>query len=163
MRRRGRWILLSIGVILLVAGLWLWPAIKVILAIGLPDSPKMRKYEGTNSDNLKAIRTALLLYHENEDRFPEANGWMDAIEKQLKTNDLTLEEAAKKLRSPTTGHYGYAINDAAAGKYKGDLKDPKTILVYESADMKRNSHGNPGKANGQAIQMDGEVVRLKGN
>ena len=162
MRKWGRWILLGVGLLVLVAGVWLWPVLRVLMSKGLPQGPEMRKYEGTSADNLKAIRTALMLYHDNEDKFPEANGWMDAIEKQLKTNDLTPEEAAKKLKNPATGEFGYAINDAAAGKYKGDLKDPKMVLVYESSGG-RNQHGTPIAAKGQAIQLDGNLVRLKGN
>ncbi len=120
----------------------------------------MRKYEGTSGDNLRAIHTALMLYHDNEDKFPEANGWMDAIEKQLKTNDLTVEEAAKKLQNPATGTFGYSINEAIAGKYKGDLKDPKVLIVYESRSGKKNDHGPVANAKGQAIQLDGTVIKV---
>jgi len=160
MRKWARWILVGLGLVVLVAAIYLWPVLRVLMSKGLPQGPEMRKYEGTSADNLKAIRTALLLYHDNEDRFPEAAVWMDAIEKQLKTNDLTPEEAAKKLQNPATGQFGYAINDAAAGKYKGDLKDDKAVLVFEVPSGRRNEHGDPAKAQGQAIQLDGTVVRL---
>ena len=121
----------------------------------------MRQYQGTSQDNLKAIRTALNLYHDNEERFPEGNGWMDAIEKQLKTNDLTPEEAAKKLRNPgKPTEFGYALNEALAGKYKGDVAEGKTVLVFESTANKRNAVGNPKMAKGQGITLDGNIVKL---
>jgi len=155
----------GLGVVVVGLGIWLWPVVRAFIKVGLPEGPEMRKYEGTSQDNLKAIRTALLLYHDNEDHFPEAAGWMDAIEGQLKTNDLTPEEARKKLRNPKLSNagsndFGYAINDAVAGKYKGDVKDAKTVLVFESDDRKRNAHGLPEGKKGQAITLDGTVVQL---
>lgn len=167
MKFRSRWILAAVAIIGVAACIWLWPAIRAVMKIGLPNGPEMHKYEGTNRDNLNAIRLALVLYHENEDRFPDASGWMDAIEKQIKTNDLTPEEAAKKLhnpnvKSPGPDAYGYAINDAVAGKYRGDIKDQKTVMVYETDDLARNAHGDPKKApRGTGIALDGTILNLK--
>ena len=157
MRKKGRVVLIGLAVIIVGAFIWLWPVLRVVMAKGLPKGPEMRTYAGTSIDNLKAIRTALLLYHDNEDRFPYGNGWMDAIEKQLKTNDLTAEQAAKKLRNPETGEYGYALNEAFSGKYKGDVGDDKTVLVFESKGGKKNDSGPPAK--GLAITLDGTILQ----
>lgn len=151
-------LLIGLAIIIAALGIWLWPVIRVLLDKGLPQGPEMRAYQGTNRDNLKAIYTALMLYHDNEERFPEAAGWMDAIAKQLKTNDLTPEEAQKKLYDPKTGTYGYAINDKVAGKYKGDIPDPKTVLVFPSKTGKKNAHGDAATANGEGIAIDGSFV-----
>lgn len=162
MKKRLRWILASIGVVGVIACVWLWPAIRVLLKVGLPESPEMRQYAGTSADNLKAIRTALMLYHDNEDRFPEASGWMDAIEKQLKTNDLTPEEAAKKLRNPARPDtFGYALADSAAAKHRDDIPKTDSVLVFESESATKNAHGDPNKATGQAITLEGTIVQLR--
>jgi hypothetical protein len=159
---RARWIFAALGVIVIGVVVWFWPAIRVIMAVGLPSKADKRQYEGTNQDNLKAIRTALLFYHDNEDRFPDASGWMDAIEKQLKTDDLTPEEAAKKLHDPSlSSGYGYAINDAFAGKYKGDVKDTKAPMVFQSTDPARNAHGDPKElGKGFGIALDGTILKI---
>lgn len=161
MKKHWRVLVGVIAAIGIGACIWLWPVIRAFMKIGIPEGPEMRQYQGTIEGNLKAIRTALVLYHENEDHFPEAAGWMDAIEKQLKTNDLTVEEAAKKLRNPAKpSEYGYAINDAVAGKFKGDIEKPETVLVFEVAPGARNAHGDPKTAKGQGITLNGSIVKL---
>lgn len=121
-----------------------------------------RTYTATNEANLKAIYTALKLYHDSEGQFPKGDGWMDAIQNRIRADDMSKEEAAKKLIRPDlmgqTGQYGYELNDAAAGKYKDDL--PKdTILVFESKQTGRNAHGNPQKEReGAAITVNGQVL-----
>jgi hypothetical protein len=123
-------------------------------------------YEGTTIDNLKYLRTALLGYEESEGQFPAAAGWMEAVQNRLNTDDLKKGEALKKLVSPELvgqeGKYGYAINDAVSGKYHGDIKDPKTPLIFESTDTAKNAHGDPAKLRkpgGLAISVSGEILR----
>src|SRR4051812_39192656 len=58
------------------------------------------KYEGTSIDNLKYMRTALLGYEDSEGQFPQAAGWMDAIQNRLNTDDLKKGESLKKLVYP---------------------------------------------------------------
>jgi len=130
------------------------------------------KYKATETDNLKALYTAMMLYHESEGQFPVSSGWMDAIKPRIQTSDLAKGEAEKKLISPSlagkTGQFGYAMNDLASGKYKGDLKDPKTILIFDSGDTMRNAHGDPKKltptpprpGGNMGISIDGTVVKL---
>ena len=127
--------------------------------------PPKRTYDATSSDaNLQALSTALKLYHESEGQYPPAATWMDAIAPRLILNDLPKKEADKKLVRPDVGagEYGYAMNDAAAGKYRDDL--PKgTVLLFESAATGRNAHGDPkkdGKAGGRGVTIEGKGVSL---
>jgi hypothetical protein len=132
----------------------------------LNNSGEDRAYSASREANLKAISVALNLYEESEERYPAASGWMDAIGSRLRTTDMSEAEAAKKLvrpnmKSPQAGQFGYAINDAVAGKYKGDLKDPKTVLVFETTDRAKNAHGNPkAQKGGLGVTISGEIVHL---
>lgn len=126
---------------------------------------RKKEYTGTSIDNLKAMRNALMSYEESEGQFPEAGGWMTAIEKRIVTDDLKSGEAEKKLILPEfvgqPGKFGYAFNDAASAKYHGDVKDPKTPLVFESVSDGKNAHGDPvreRKTHGLAIAVDGTVL-----
>jgi hypothetical protein len=128
--------------------------------------PGSEQYNATTEGNLKAIYTAVMSYHESEGLFPTASGWMDAIQNRIRATNMTPEEAQKKLirpdlLPPQPGVFGYSMNDAVSGKYKGDIKDPKTVLVFESTDTSRNAHGNPATAKGRyAVTVDGSVVKL---
>jgi hypothetical protein len=146
----------------------IWGTGAIQAAVG---GKEMREYNATTESNLKAIHTALMLYHDSEGQFPEASGWMDAIQNRLLVNDMTGEEAAKKLVSPSlqgkTGQFGYAMNDKAGAKYKDDI-DPKMPLVFDSSDTARNAHGSPDTLapkpprDGQnlAVAVDGTILKL---
>jgi hypothetical protein len=156
------------GVLLLAFLAYAYQLWRIGNEIGLFDPDQVREYQGSNVTNLKALRTALMLYHDNEDHFPASSGWMDAIEQNLKANDMKQEEAEKKLVNPLIapkpGVFGYGMNDAASLKYKKDIKDPKTVLVYDSSDTRRNAHGDPLKSKGagaKGITLDGTIVDLK--
>jgi hypothetical protein len=130
--------------------------------------PPPHAYAGDSKDNLRMMRTALLGYEESEGLFPEAGGWMDAIQNRLKTDDLKKGEGAKKLIRPDlldqSGKFGYAINDKVGGQYHGDIKDPKTPLIFESTPTDRNAHGDPatiGKAGGLVITVDGTILEQR--
>lgn len=160
--------------ILLLMGLaiWIGPTLKDLYQGGVFDQVGMRKYQGDTAQNLKAIRTALMLYHDSEGQFPPANSWMDAIENRMKSADLSDNDAKQKLIDPffrnQPHHFGYAFNSSAAGKYKGDFKDPKLILVFVSSNWERNAHGSPrillpkpSRPGGNyGITLDGTVVKL---
>ena len=138
---------------------------------GLMQGGPDRKYAASEQANLKAIYTALMLYHDSEGQFPEARGWMDAIRNRLTTSDMKSEESAKKLIRPDVegqpGAYGYAMNDRASGKYSKDL-EPKMPLVFDSKDLSKNAHGNPdallpypkGSGRNVAIAVDGTILKL---
>lgn len=122
-----------------------------------------REYVATNEANLRALRTAMLLYHDAEDQFPVASGWMDAIKISLRTNDLKDGEELKKLSRPgaAAGEYGYAINGAIGGKYKGDVL-PSTVLIFESVSQAYNAVGDPAKdGSGKGITLDGKIVSVR--
>jgi len=154
-----------------VALLWVPVRVALDLYTLMPDSRKMLQYEASNDANLKALRTALLQFHESEGQFPSAAGWMDAIKSRTRVDNMTQEQTDKKFVNPLypakAGTYGYALNDAAAGKYKGDLK-PGTILVFDSTATTWNAHGDPQKLKPKSpypgglmgITVGGDVVKL---
>jgi hypothetical protein len=130
---------------------------------GLLFKPPNRTYDANEVGNLRAIRTALLLYHDSEGQFPQGAGWMDAIRNRIAVSDMDGSETNKKLIRPDLAgkpnQFGYALNDKAAGKYKDDA-GPKTILVYESKQTTGNAHGNAtSDRNGMAIDVDGTIER----
>ena len=121
-------------------------------------------YDSTSTDaNLKALYTGMKLFQESEGRYPAAADWMEGLSPRLILNNLPKKEAEKKLVRPGVpeGEYGYALNDAAAGKYVGDL--PKgTVLLFESKPTARNAHGDPqkdGLPKGRGITIEGNLVR----
>jgi hypothetical protein len=132
---------------------------------------EMETYHASETGNLKAIYNALKLYQDSEGQFPDSKTWMDAIKNRMLADNMTGEEAAKKLVSPSLranpGQYGYAMNDAASGKYIGDL-DPKMPLIFDSSDVSRNAHGSPAKllpkpprgGQNMAISADGTILKL---
>lgn len=169
-RRKGCWITSGVfAAILVVAGLFFGPTLKDFYKRGLLDfilnPPKKHAYSASSEENLKALYTAMALYHESEGQYPDASGWMDGLKGYLEPNDLQKGEGQKKLIRPDflgqDGKYGYAMNDAASAKYKEDIKAPKdTPLIYESKDTGRNAHGDPAKQReGLAISMTGEILK----
>lgn len=142
-----------------LVNLWKNGTLQAVLMPG----PK-RQYTASNEANLRAMHTALMLYHDSEGQFPAADGWMDAIKNRLKAYDLASGEAEKKLIRPDLAGkadaYGYAINTAAAGKYKDDVGGPKTPFIYESHQTTRNASGDPQKdRDGWAIAVDGTILK----
>jgi hypothetical protein len=137
-----------------------------VIQSALDDSDDNRKFSASRDANLKAIYIALNLYQDSEGQYPAASGWMDAIGPHLQTTDMSREEADKKLlrpnlKSPQPGQYGYALNDAIAGRFKGDIKDSKTPLVFETSDLSRNAHGSPNSQTGRlAITLQGTIVKI---
>ena len=171
MTRQGK-VLIAIGCLIVVGGIIVSPLGQTLMGLhrkGFFDSSEQtRQFSGDSQARLKALHVALMSYHDSEDKFPNVAGWMDAIENRLGTNDLKEGEAKKKLIRPDLeakpGAFGYAINAQVSQKYKGDLKDPKTILLYESRQETRNASGDPasdGVAGGQAIAIDGTAIFLK--
>ncbi len=131
-----------------------------------------RKYQATETGNLKSLYTAMMLYHESEGQWPQAAGWMDAIKNRVVSADLAKGEADKKFVSPSlsgkAGQFGYAMNDKASGKYRGEIKDPKVPLLFVSSNTSRNAHGDPKQlvpmparpGGNLGITVDGSIVKL---
>lgn len=163
---KARRVLLGCGVLGLAAlGYAAWrfgPAAIDLYRAGFFSGQQKHAYQGDTLDNLRALHTALMLYHDSEGQFPIAEGWMDAVEPRLRTADLEPDEAAKKLVRPgVQDGQGYAMNDAASGKYKDDV-EPKVPLVFESRATGRNAHGDPAKdrlPGGKAIATDGSLLQ----
>jgi len=140
---------------ILYAGWRFGPAIVDFYKAGLFDSVlsprELRKYQGTSIDNLRAMYTAMNLYHESEGQFPNADGWMDALKPYWRTDDMAEKEALKKFVNPLVqpskeGVYGYAMNDAASAKYKDDVSNGETTpLIFDSSQTGWNAHGKPEK------------------
>lgn len=156
----------TLFVLIAYLGFRFGPDATVAYRRGFFDKSETVAYTATSEQNLKAIHTALLLYHSSEGQLPMANGWMDAIRNRLQTANLKPGEGEKKLRRPGVENgLGYAMNDAASTRFTGDL-DPKTVLVFESKDVRPNAHGDPradalgpeGKT--AAITVDGTIVRF---
>lgn len=165
-----------LAVVAVIALIWAGPVIRDFYNSGILGSQlsgkQMREYQGTSMDNLKALQTALMLYHDSEGQFPDSAGWMDAIKDRIKAGDMTQEEADKKFVNPLlgkAGEFGYAMNDACSKKYKDDIKDPsKTPLLFDSLSTGWNAHGSPtsllpkpARPGGNlGIAVDGTVLKL---
>ncbi len=177
MTTKGRKITLGCSGVLVVAiaCLWLTPPGRTIRdlwhngSLGALIAPsEERSYDASNEANLKALYTAMLLYHESEGQFPVGAGWMDAVSNRLTTSDMKPGEGDKKLHNPAyrgADMFGYAMNAAASGKFKGDLKDPHMIVIFESKATTKNAVGDPVKdcrtASSLAITLDGKIVKSK--
>jgi hypothetical protein len=168
--RKGCKIGCGVFVVILVGlGVFLGPTLSDIVKVYGWDfwrKPDKHAYSATSEQNLKAIYQAMSLYHESEGQFPDASGWMDAMQNRLESNDLKKGEAKKKLIRPDligqADQYGYSMNDAASAKYKDDIKDPSTTpLIYESKETTKNAHGDPTKnRDGLAISVDGKILKM---
>jgi hypothetical protein len=173
MKLKRQWKLGLIGLVLGMVVAALWTPMRVLIDLWslIPPARVMVKYNANNEANLKALRLALMAYHESEGEFPDASGWMDAIKSRVKVDNMSSAESDKKFVNPLypakTGVFGYALNDAASRKYKGDLKK-NTILIFDSTDTAWNAHGDPVKLRpakpfpgGQVgITVEGSIVRL---
>jgi hypothetical protein len=158
---------LTVGVVF-----WFSPAgdaVRDILKSGFLDNsePTYENFKGDSSARLKALHTATMSYHQSEESFPKAEKWMDDLLPRLKTSDLKLGEAQKKLIRPDlegqSGKFGYALNNKVAGKYRGDFKDGNTILFFESVETNRSAVGDPAKdakPGAKAITLDGKEIVL---
>lgn len=164
----------SIGIILALAFFVprLVTTYKGAKKLGLFEEQQMREYAGTSKENLKAIYTAMSLYHDSEGGYPPSDVWMDRIEIYLKTADLSSEEAEKKLKNPLVTAenpqgFGYAMNDQYSNGFKladgassddpSAIADPdRAILIFDSSDLTKNAHGNP-------VQLAPEPERPGGN
>jgi len=153
--------------------LLLWvviPLARLARHLGVFEKHDMRTYNASNEANLAALYAAFMNYHETEGKFPSSAKWMDDVKTRIRANDMKPEEAMKKFVNPLLpvkkGAYGYAMNDAASEKYKGDIKDPKTPLIFDTNDVSWNAHGDPkkmldAKAGNLAIAVDGSLVKLQ--
>ncbi len=139
----------------------------IVATLTQKDISGTEAYKGDIKDRLKAMQTAAELFQSSEDSYPKAEKWMDELLIRLQTQNLKKGEAERKLKRPdiemNPDQYGFAMNSSVAGKYKGDIKDPNTIMIFESTDTKKNAIGDPkteGKTGGEGITISGEIVKL---
>jgi hypothetical protein len=136
---------------------WLWIAIGVVVVCGCGGigvlgsilAPAILRFRAVASargqciTNVRHLVAAQIMYSSDWDgRLPNESTWIDATKKYTQTEtDFTCPTLKKSGSS-----YGYAANAAeSAIKYDG-AKDPSsTILIYETADLKRNATGDPSK------------------
>lgn len=161
--RRKRNILLGLGLITAGAVIGVGWIVKPLIDRGFFETATPDKYVAGREANLKAIHNALMLYHDSEGQFPAANGWLDAIRPRMQTNKMTAQEAETKIIRPDLagkpGAFGYALNVAAAEKYKDDVGRTSTVLVYESIDERANAAGDPELSAGRlGITIEGKLV-----
>lgn len=170
--KKGAKVMIGIaaGLLLGVGGFALSPMGDVALdayRAGFLTTTKQTEYHGSNEENLKALRTALLLYHDSEGQFPDGAGWMDAISTRLQTADLKPGEGEQKLRRPDAaeGEFGYGLNKVVSGQYVDDLPEKgKTLLLFESKETQKNAVGDVTDlvrdGGGKGITVDGEIVSI---
>lgn len=174
--KKKRIILTIIGAAALTAAIvYVGPIIRLASALikkGVLEKAPDRTYSSSVQANLKALYTAMMFVHESDGQFPDASKWMDAVKVRIQTGDMSAAEAQKKLLDPTVsepGSFGFAMNDACSQKYVGDVKDPKTVLLFQSQNKAWNAHGDPKKdipspaRGGQTlgITISGDVVSIK--
>jgi hypothetical protein len=154
----------AVGAAVVLAGLvlWLGPLVATVVRAGFLEAPEARTYEGGDSENLKRIHRALLLYAESEGVLPDASGWMDAAWTRLKTADMSEAEAKKQFQSAKASgpeEFGYAMNSELSRKDPFDDKLKSEPLIFESRARTWNSHG---KVKDLSLTPPGSWVTLDG-
>ena len=155
---------------LIVAVVWITPfgnAVRDIIGSGILKEAKLEKFSGTTDGQLRLMYEAAQTHHQSEEVFPEGKTWMDDVLLRMKTQNLLPGEAEKKIvRQDLIGQpnqFGFAMNSAAAGRYKGDLKDPNLILFYTSKSSSKNLYADPtmeGLSGGRGITISGQLLSL---
>lgn len=92
--------------------------------------------------SIKQVSLALLMYADDHDeQLPQADHWQDVLEPYLKNPYLLwcpeVQHAPRDMYRSD-----YAFNAALAGKKIADIRDPVTVLVFESSPGK-NPAGGP--------------------
>lgn len=161
--------LLALGVIALGV-LFLTPfgnALRDLFSSGvvqnMASKPPERKVSGDSEARMRALKTALDLYHDSEEKYPEAVGWTEAARLRLKADDLAKGEDKAQLTRPGASAYGYALNRKAAGKYRDDIGPKSTILIFETPSETQDASGDPtqdGLKGGKGITIAGKIVPL---
>lgn len=159
-------VLIGVVLVLVGAGIWAFPTLRDLSTL-LPQREKKIGWTPGTEVNLKALYTAMMLQHDSDGQFPQGGQWMDLLVKRVRNETLQTGAENEKFIDPVAGgkagQFGFAMNDAAVGKYKDDIKDKNMPLIFESTDTKWDAHGDPakiGRKNGIGISVDGKVVRL---
>lgn len=114
---------------------WVYPTVRDLRNAGFLDRPLKNRYVAGREENLRAIRAALLVYHDSEEAFPTREGWVAALTPRLRTADLSEADVLRKITRPDQAWgpgKGYAIPTTVAGRYRGDLKGPDPVILFET-------------------------------
>jgi hypothetical protein len=154
--------------VLIILTIVFWNTVSVVVRIVEPMVTPMqtRTVSGDSSDRLMAIQTALELYHQSEGHYPDVDGWMEEVERRIRSADLPDEEAKLLLIRPGVENgYGFALNEAFAGQYFEDVPNHETtVLVFESSSTNRDAAGAPetaGLPGGIGVTSSGSVKELR--
>lgn len=132
MKRKKRLSLLEVIVIvavLVVLAAVLWP----VHAGGGP-APRSACYS-----NLKQLAVGHIIYADDYDeRFPDRDVWMDALEPYTKNKDILICPVIKELKDPHL--YGYCFN-AVLSSAKIPPNPEKVELVFDSINQARSASG----------------------
>lgn len=157
-----------VGLALLGVVLFYGPTLLDFLRAGFfTSTPEKQAWHPETEKNLHALYTGMKLQHDSDGVFPDSSQWMEKVQNRVKTETLKKGEEAKKFVDPAAGGapgvYGFAMNDAASGKYIDDIKDKKMPLIFQSTETAWNAHGDPakiGRKGGIGVAVDGTIVKL---
>ena len=139
----------------------------IIAAILFPVFAKAKVSTGKNicaMNLLDMVRDLKLYASDFDDRLPNANAWMDAIQPRELTDKFLHDVIGIK-----PGEYGYAFRDKASGISIPEVEDPKLfILVFDSTLIGKNAHGDastlprPGRHHGAdyIMSLDDHLKRF---
>lgn len=90
--------------------------------------------------NVKNLSLAMQMFvADNEDRFPEAHRWVEALHDYIKSEDVL-----KCPEDDSDARCSYAMNEALSGLSLSDLDDPSSVvLFFETAEPGDNPVGGP--------------------
>jgi len=164
-----KWILWGIVVVVVLlvgVGAWAFPTLRAIFVLTQSDTTK-RGWTPDTEKNLHVLYTAIKMVHDSDGTFPDSSKWMDKTITRVRTEDLKKGAEREKFVDPAAGgkqgEYGFAMNDAASGKYIDDIKDKSAPLIFQSTDTSWNAHGDPakiGRKGGIGMSVDGKIVKL---
>lgn len=177
-RKRIKIALAIVAAVFLGLAIWLGPVIRAAFKSGIAQDlispPPKVEYEAGVVENLEAIHTAMMQYHDSEGEFPPADQWMDLLVLRLRTADLKEGEEYRKLQNPKVLHmgtdvWGYAYNLNVQNMYKDDVVGGEDqILVFETGELAYGVSGDPaqdaipieGAGENLAVTVGGEILPL---
>jgi hypothetical protein len=140
-KKRGMspWLFVGIGGFVCCGG------VSVLAAILFPVFAQVREATKTTSciRNLRAQGLGLQQYGADwDDHFPAGDRWMDALGKYITRQGRFRCPGIASGEGP--GAYGYALNDALAGKAMPKIEQGEaTPLIFDSAELGKNVAASP--------------------
>lgn len=78
---------------------------------------------------------------ENDDRYPPANRWMDAVGHVFQERKQSAFRCPEVARDGKASQFGYAFNRPIGGRIGNTVDDPQTPLIFDSSDLSFNANG----------------------